>query len=1403
MRRYSIKQIIAASLSAVMLVTAVPTVAYAEEPEQSTEQTQETTIDSEEAVQETQAVESEKQEQQSEEIKNEPNQNTQEQTETVEEQTAETAPAEEVVLSQKFEVQPGNEEAKNEDGKACFVSGVDPESIKLTESSGSGWNITALGELRPEQFVLEGAFANMVVTSVTAEPREDDNQVSDTIVLTTEEAVNAGGVDGQNEYVMDKYPTGKITVSAGVFGQDDPITVETPVETPNITLKDLKADGESVETVPADAKSITGTLVIDGKLEDYAYFFSPDAQEEDGKRKNEVAVLNAGGGLSSSTISVGKVSGDYHNELGFEVELKDVSSETGQITIPQEENAFHTALTVSIPLEVKEADTKDVVAEESDKENEKNAEDSGNIKSEESGKDQTQQEVKDTEESKAEESVKTEENKSDQMVDNEEKSEETKATTENKKSIQKASVEDVNKRLAALKNSIPGKIVAQTKSFLVGVQTAIEGTQDPELKLNTGRTTYYGGESVNKLTLKLSGPVTFKKEKIAKLTEKNYGDYFILGDGFSDLKIKDIDVSDSSDKELTLIVRGNVKSDNGYYTSASVKVNTPVLSGHDDLLTTEVAVGNLTVSVKNLKADGDEAESINCDTKNITGTIEIEKVDGIDTCFKETEAFTKQPIKLELGGAFYGAKSRVTIDSKDGNKLNFKITVANRPMTEDYGTIKVPGSFAFTNADISVPDIKINKIELIHSKGIEIEKTEDGLQYTIEADVNGGTFKEALTADNLNFTAPFNNQTADMNIQMKKNDKGEMNGFVATITLNPNSMGNHATGTMTLAMDKVYYPDGEHTYGLPLSLSIQDNYEKSKAETESGEEVDTGAVVGDLLTNVFVYTVASALLESNPIAAGIINVGVGALSSFLSGNYTTETESDRDVLMRAMQENLDTTLAHIDAATQETKDYMSFKMAQEAQDNVNELANRMKDIYSTDINFVNATKTIMEMNAGGLDADDAEYVDEVLQSVYSSESQTNKKGIVSQTYKDNLIQLGRKLLDTQKDDNGNARSAFDNYEYICQNVYGMNVDGFDNRKTTNDDLLTMYEYGYKVMITAVCYDIQKHKAFGTELDKKIKEQDELLADSSLSKEKKAVIKKNKKTYTNLRKTVQSAVTVSENVLKQLETQNTAIQNAYNTSKGQLDKEVAAYNSEDRIAKCYWINKDLSLNATIMDANENIKRANEKVYQAARTAMKENNHTGGPFLGLESMDEEKLFDNYWADKSGITNKWELNDYLSPKDSENTSSPFYNSITEDEIQSIRKKLEQKNSSETIMNWLEKYLYVDGKPIAEVMNNLTQEDSVLGIYLEGWQTSERAYWTWTTDTCNLSRYVKILDEKSNITEREVCELSFELWHKGFFGWAGTSHAEIRTFCFYDSYGGAFNNRNPESVICIKKAY
>ncbi len=1376
MKRYSIKRMLAVSLTGVMIVTAVPTVAYAEDSQQSAVESQETTT--EESVQEQQTVEPETQEEQAEE---------QQEIQTEEENIPQTETenvAEEVSLSQKFEVQPGNEEAKNEEGKARFVSGTDPESIILKESTGAGWNITALGELRPEQFVLDDAFANMVVKGVSVEPREEDNQVSDTIVLETEYAVNAGGVDEQNKYVMDKYPTGKLTVAAGVFGQDEEITSEIQVETPSITLKDLKADGEAVETVPADAKSITGTLVINGKLKDYAYLFSPDSQAEDGKRKNEVAILNVGGGLTASTISAGKVSGDYHNELAFEVELKDVSEDTGLITIPQDENVFHTALTVSIPLEVKAKVNEDVKSEEDNKENIKDTQNAEETKD-------AKEEVAKTDKVQAESDVEnTDDNKTDEAV-------------KDGKKITKYTIENVNGILTSLKDSIPGKLVAQTKSVILAVQGAIDGTKEPQVELNTGRTTYYGGEAVNKLPLKLSGPVTFKKDKIAKLTEKNYGDYFILGDGFSDLKITDIDLSSESDTELTLIVKGNVKSDNGYYKDATVKVNTPVLNGQDDLLIAEVAVDELKVSVKNLEADGDEAESINSDTKNIAGTIEIEKVEGIDTYFKETEAFTKQPISLELGGAFSGAKSKVTIDSKDNNKLNFKITVAQRPMTEDYGTI--------TNSELAVPDLKINKVELVNSKAITIEKTDSGLQYTIDVDVNGGIFKDELTADDLKFTAPFNNQTEDMDIRMKKNDKGEMNGFAVVITLNPDNMGNNATGTMTLGMDKVYYPDGEHTYGLPLSLNIQDNYVKTKENTEYGEEVDTGTVVGDLLTNVFIYTIGSAIAESNPITSGIINVGVGALSSFLSGNYTTEKESDRDVLMREMQENLNTTLQRIDAATQETKDYMSFKSAQEAQDNVNELANKMKDIYSTDINFVNATKTIMEMNSGELEAEDAEYVDEILQNVYSSEAATNKSGIVNQTYKDNLIQLGRKLLDTRKDDSGNARSAFNNYEYICQNVYGLNCEGFDNRKTTNEDLLTVYEYGYKIMVTAVCYDIQKHKAFGTELDKKIKEQDELLADSSLNINKKEIIRKNKKTYTNLRKNVQSAVTVSENVLKQLETQNTAIQNAYNSSKAQLDNEVAAFNSKKRIAKCYWTNKDISLNATIVDMNENIKDMDTQLYGYLWNSLK-NSGRAAVSLTMEAnsllKDNKKIFNTYLIDKSGFSNEWKLNTCLAVEDLKNSSSPFYGSITEEDGKKMKKKLEEKKNGETLTSFLERYLYVNGEPISDALKKQSQY-SIQGIYLGGWQESNVIYRTIfsSVDGISFQRHVKVIDESGNITEKFGNGMEFDVWHDAVFIWGGTPKAMIISFSYSEDTSTYTRIDSstivPQGVICIKNAY
>ena len=758
------------------------------------------------------------------------------------------------------------------------------------------------------------------------------------------------------------------------------------------------------------------------------------------------------------------------------------------------------------------------------------------------------------------------------------------------------------------------------------------------------------------------------------------------------------------------------------------------------------------ISLTNLKVDGIAADSINSNAEEISGTIEIEKMEGIDTYFYEKDGLG-QKISLTLGGAFSGADSSVEID---GNKLNFTITPADTPLTGETASIKLAGKYAVTNSDICLPDLAVNQIGIALSQTITIEEGSQGLNYKIDVDVKGGSFKKNLTEDDLTFTGAFKNPSA-VSVEMKDS----MTGFVVTLTMNAKDMGSQGEGTLKLLPGKLLYPDGKKCTSC-LSLRLKDEYRKS--EESAGTQINYNNLISDLLSNSTKAWLTSVAM-AHPITGALCNIGVGAVSSWVAGKYEKDAKSDVEKIRDEISKSLEATVTHINYAANLVVDDNHYVNALTAQQGVETKAEYLDTVYEK-ARFIDAATLIACAESNNLDQYQLDTIEQYMESLYSSE-EAETGGTLSTKFYEKLLEYGTSLLATTKDGKLQNVDAFQNYLNICEHVYCLNKESFSGRREMNEALMATYEYGYNLLMAAVNYDLAKNNELYQTITKL-----EATADPADLVGSPAGELANK-------------IQAANRVLTRLTEQEKAIQAAYQKAKATLEKEEANYQSSDRIVKVYGIGENqegeyISLNASLMTNIQNLKTVNSKLYDIIFKLMAEsgltnctNYATGEKNLDhcatFFKYDRFELFKQFLVDDSGVTNSWKANAYFSAKDSENSGNPFYGSLTEKDVEEIARRLKDRGYTEGVTAYLEQELYLNGQKAADAVGpNLST--NCMGIYLEGWQETSSS-WDINYDTVTMNRYVKYAGEDGNTKQEKAISLIFSVAHEGgFMGWGGS---------------------------------
>ncbi|MDD4509283.1 MAG: hypothetical protein PHN26_10170, partial [Eubacteriaceae bacterium] len=555
--------------------------------------------------------------------------------------------------------------------------------------------------LQPEKITLGDAFKDLKVTSVEAVPREKDPTTADQIAIKVEGDVNSDGMVG-GQYVPDIYKKGTVQIDKSVLGTASDLNLETDVITPSITLKDLQADGKAVESIPADAKTVTGTLAVDSDVKDAGWFY---ASKTDGVISNpdSVAYLALGGALGSSTIALGSpsVTGTLKNEIPFTITLDANRSATGDgtITVPAEENCFGSSLSVTIPVATPEkaADT-----------------------------------TTPTTNSTPSTTAATPQTTADQNL----------VTATPQTSLDQNAV--VNKLTETVKNT-------PILSFLGTLTTgsiAVSNVQE-----------YYAGSPVYTITLKAKGDYKFAAKLDAQqfklqnaLSEVTVNSISRVSDTEVRLDVTGNIVNGKNDQDGHQIVS---------YSDGSIQITKNQISGAAEDVTVSVPVSTPTAVLQNVKVDGSVAKTkdgrvtIDGNAKKISGDFVIEGADGASYWYRNGAAGQKDMCtSLVLGEAFAGATEvKCEVDPVQKNKIHFSFKLGDTEVSAITGTIQVDAKNNSFNQDLTA-EMAVNTVSLSCTSLSCENVTDDPMKYTAVIKVNG-SISLPITKDIIEFTDGF------------------------------------------------------------------------------------------------------------------------------------------------------------------------------------------------------------------------------------------------------------------------------------------------------------------------------------------------------------------------------------------------------------------------------------------------------------------------------------------------------------------------------------------------------------------------------------------------------------------------------------------------------------------------
>ncbi|MDD4509194.1 MAG: hypothetical protein PHN26_09725, partial [Eubacteriaceae bacterium] len=963
-----------------------------------------------------------------------------------------------------------------------------------------------------------------------------------------------------------------VAVNAVVFGTPQAIPLEVNVIAPSVAIKDLKADGQTVETVPAGTKEVTGTLYIDSDVKDAAWFHESKNGDEI-TNPDSVAYLMLGGSLASSKISLNNpsVTGTLKNAIPFTITLDENRTDGGDgtITIPKEENVFETPLTITIPVTAPEK-TAEMATPTADA-----------VTTTQTTPQTTAEQV-------------------------------TEPTT----------TVDQNTAAQNVTESIKETPVLSLASGIVNTLSA-KGLEI------TNANEYYAGQSVDSMTLKATGGVTFAQNLSA--------DGFALQNGFSQLSIDSI--KRDSDVQITLnlkkgnqIVNGIDDENKGWiaYDNGQITVKSNQLSGEATQdMTAEVPVATPNVVLKDVKADakgiktnGATAQNISSDTKVITGTIQLDNVPATYSCFK-SKMGTLDMISsnsIILGGAFNKVTdAEFEINPNNKNEVKFSITIPAE-MTASTGSITIPAQYNCFDQDMTV-NFNIDTITANLNENLT-DKQKDGdantLVYTAKIKVNGGKIKKDISAEDIAFTGGFEScKTTDV-----ITDKA--NGIITVTFTKARYLDSSAmNGTVVVkgSGQVIAYASTNRSYSSDLSCQLVDPVDHQKAESSTAWKQTYGfnsttfgnKVTGNLLTKdipLFIRTVFSDFAKTSgfPIVSSIFNL-LGAVWDSTSLNSAKDvltldkikaslhseiTKSSIFVNEKITENSIKTKLSNIGTQlTNYSNDYAgNLAKAQKSSDNLIKYTNMINNgqtaeevgLQEADIDEMNAafgnlyqsyaTQTVLP-TLGGKSTKDAYYAYAVSVNPTTSDKAYAKQvldfcnlsnqildgKIVSET---NTGKTGDEALVATKTLKVGDENVFTAYKEYLSLKYNYNSQTFKEREAFNDNMYKCIKALNGSYYSAVAYDALILKMTNAGYQQTLDENQAIIDNpAGHTAEEIADATKGNEAIKKMITVVNNSLEEDNALLDSLEKQEKALEEAYAGAKKDLNDE-----KEAKFVTCY-------------------------------------------------------------------------------------------------------------------------------------------------------------------------------------------------------------------------------------------
>lgn len=972
--------------------------------------------------------------------------------------------------------------APTKDKKTCFVSGTEPGKILLTETSGSGWNIADLGALKPEDYTLGGAFTGISVTAVETIAKKNDKNTAASIALTV-----SGRINGADSFGDKAQKEGTVTIAAGVLSNTEALVEKTDIVVPSLSIQSLTADGKAVdvskgEAVPADAKTVTGTLTLDGDIANFSPFRMPDEKAASGYRNDTISSLALGGAISWSKVELKNgtgVQGTYRNEIPFTLTFKSVENAdaTAVVTVSSNQNCFGIGLDFTFPVKKAEGAAASSPSPSPSPSAEVSPSPSGEAGS-------------------TAEPTPTPTPNSASIIDAGKAANDTAANPV------------TDKVASALENdqsqakSIAGN-VAEIKENLVPAKNT--------MAIDTGGKEYQVKSDVTELTLTLEGNVTFKETMAI--------DDFAFENGFKDLTITSVERV--NEKKAILHVKGQV---------AEASVGTVIALKGDSLSDAALELKAETAIVNPKLAMTVNGKSGNVSIKGDTKTIEVEltMINGgtRSAFFKDQNGVENQLGTGDIILSHGFAQSKVTkavVDKNNPAKLSLEIETGDSlwNQVDPVGLITLPAACNVfgqkLEKEINIDNVFLNASSPKALSGAELEtylktlkgdaaKKEDGARYfTASVSITGGTTRKNLGASDFAFSDDFkdgqvlsvdqksrNVDSLTVTFKLPKSNAAAgstaANSLSGTIGLKAGTLayqsdstkvGHVVSAALTVASSAPATIDGEiwsntkvrdAYYGImktastaaagPLKEKIKEGYSwgVEKVKNQSTSFLKNVIGLGDTLTGGIISLVDKAFgwITGNTLS-GWVDKGLDKLTAV----YETAAPPQ-------YPEEVNKTLdrAHLVLSQMEVNQYKDYFNGYSSK--CNSLDGNYYSIYNpTTIETIKKMSTTIANDDGMMSGVDMSNMDAVFKKVYSSEGITNTGylGAFNQ-----VVNYANGKNFTGVTDAGiGSKDIFQVYYDLEGKTYTYNTETFNNREKFNQTVKAFVDRGYYVLEPAISF----------------------------------------------------------------------------------------------------------------------------------------------------------------------------------------------------------------------------------------------------------------------------------------------------------------------------------------------